>query len=204
MRRYFQRRFDYVLVDEFQDTDPLQAEIAFLLAEDPEGEPAADWRGCRLKPGKLFVVGDPKQSIYRFRRADIAVYEEAKRLVERSGGETLALTTNFRTVPSIVSFVNERFDEVFADRDLDPDPRPLVALPGRGRPRRRPDPRPRRAAGAAPGGRRPQGRLHRARSSPRPWPRSSTRSRGSARGASATATPCARRARATWPSSSGA
>ena len=127
VRRYFQRRFDFVLVDEFQDTDPLQAEIAFLLAEDPEGAPAADWRGCRLKPGKLFVVGDPKQSIYRFRRADIAVYEETKRLVERSGGETLALTTNFRTVPSIVSFVNERFDEVFADRELDPAPRPLVA-----------------------------------------------------------------------------
>jgi ATP-dependent helicase/nuclease subunit A len=127
VRRYFQRRFDYVLVDEFQDTDPLQAEIAFFLAEDPEGEPAADWRGCRLKPGKLFVVGDPKQSIYRFRRADIAVYDEAKRLVEGSGGETLALTTNFRTVPSIVSFVNERFGEVFADRELDPDPRPLVA-----------------------------------------------------------------------------
>jgi ATP-dependent exoDNAse (exonuclease V) beta subunit len=128
VRRYFQRRFDFVLVDEFQDTDPLQAEIAFLLAEDPEGEPASDWRGCRLKPGKLFVVGDPKQSIYRFRRADIAVYEEAKRLVERSGGETLALTTNFRTVPSIVAFVNERFGEVFADRDLDPEPRPLVAF----------------------------------------------------------------------------
>ena len=128
VRRYFQRRFDFVLVDEFQDTDPLQAEIAFFLAEDPEGEPAGDWRGCRLKPGKLFVVGDPKQSIYRFRRADIAVYEEAKRLVERSGGETLALTTNFRTVPSIVSFVNERFGEVFADREIDPDPRPLVAF----------------------------------------------------------------------------
>jgi ATP-dependent exoDNAse (exonuclease V) beta subunit len=127
VRRYFQRRFDFILVDEFQDTDPLQAEIAFLLAEDPEAEPAPDWRTCRLAPGKLFVVGDPKQSIYRFRRADIAVYEEAKRLIETSGGEVLALTTNFRTVPSILGFVNERFDAVFADREVDPEPRPLVA-----------------------------------------------------------------------------
>jgi ATP-dependent exoDNAse (exonuclease V) beta subunit len=86
VRRYFQRRFDFVLVDEFQDTDPLQAQIAFLLAEDANGSPAADWRSVRLAPGKLFVVGDPKQSIYRFRRADIAVYEEVKRLVEASGG----------------------------------------------------------------------------------------------------------------------
>ena len=204
VRRYFQRRFDFVLVDEFQDTDPLQAEIAFFLAEDPEGEPAADWRGCRLKPGKLFVVGDPKQSIYRFRRADIAVYEETKRLVEGGGGETLALTTNFRTVPSIVSFVNERFDEVFAD--------PRSSTPTRGRSSRSgtrstaaargPSPSPCRRSGSR--------RTATARSapscprSPRPWPPSSTRSRGSARGASATATPCARRARATWPSSSGA
>ncbi len=127
VRRYFQKRFDAILVDEFQDTDPLQAELAFLLAEDPEGKPAEDWRGCRLKPGKLFVVGDPKQSIYRFRRADIAVYDEAKRLVEESGGEVLALTTNFRTVPSILEFVNERFDEVFKEPGLDPTPMALTA-----------------------------------------------------------------------------
>ena len=125
VRRYFQRRFDYVLVDEFQDTDPLQVEIAFLLAEDPEGEPAADWRGVQPKPGKLFVVGDPKQSIYRFRRADIAIYEEAKRLIETSGGEVLALTTNFRTVPSVLAFANELFDDVFGNPELDPTPRPL-------------------------------------------------------------------------------
>jgi ATP-dependent helicase/nuclease subunit A len=125
LRRYFQRRFDFVLVDEFQDTDPLQVEIAFLLAEDPDAEVAPDWRGVRLEPGKLFVVGDPKQSIYRFRRADIGVYEEAKTLIERSGGEVLALTTNFRTVPSVLAYANELFRDVFSDESLDPTPRAL-------------------------------------------------------------------------------
>ncbi|MGD0998685.1 MAG: UvrD-helicase domain-containing protein, partial [Thermoleophilia bacterium] len=70
-RRALQARFDYLLVDEFQDTDPLQSEIVFFLSER---EPlAVDWHEAVLKPGKLFVVGDPKQSIYRFRRADIAL-----------------------------------------------------------------------------------------------------------------------------------
>ena len=63
-------------MDEFQDTDPLQAEIVFYLCER---EPvASDWRDAVLEPGKLFVVGDPKQSIYRFRRADIAIYDEVQ------------------------------------------------------------------------------------------------------------------------------
>ena len=80
----------------------------------------------RLAPGKLFVVGDPKQSIYRFRRADIAIYDEAKRLVQASGGEVLPLTANFRTVPSVIAFVNERFSQVFSEPE-DPEPRPLEA-----------------------------------------------------------------------------
>ena len=70
-RAYFQERYRYVLVDEFQDTDPLQAEIVFFLAE--RGQSArTDGASVELEPGKLFLVGDPKQSIYRFRRADIA------------------------------------------------------------------------------------------------------------------------------------
>jgi ATP-dependent helicase/nuclease subunit A len=127
VRKYFQRHFDFILLDEFQDTDPLQIEIAFLLAEDPMGPPAAQWRSVQLRPGKLFLVGDPKQSIYRFRRADIALYQEAKRLILESGGEVLALDTSFRTVPSVVGFVNELFEDVFADPEIDPDPLPLNA-----------------------------------------------------------------------------
>ena len=74
VRRGFQARFKRIFVDEFQDTDPLQAEILLLLAADDNGE--TDWRRARPRPGTLFLVGDPKQSIYRFRRADVGVYRE--------------------------------------------------------------------------------------------------------------------------------
>ena len=108
-------------MDEFQDTDPLQAELVAFLAEDSSTAPAVDWRQVRLLPGKLFVVGDPKQSIYRFRRADLQVYEEVKALVLRCGGAVLPLTANFRTVPSVIAFVNERFRGIFVEPG-DPDP----------------------------------------------------------------------------------
>ena len=75
-RRYFRRRFRTVLIDEFQDTDPVQAELALLLTSDQD--PGEDWGELRPGPARLTVVGDPKQSIYRFRRADIAVYDQVK------------------------------------------------------------------------------------------------------------------------------
>ncbi len=106
-RRYFQSRFTHLLVDEFQDTDPIQAEVIFLLAaEDPEER---DWRACVPRPGSLFLVGDPKQSIYRFRRADIATYAQAKRILVERGGLAVNLQTNFRSTPSVIDWVNEVF-----------------------------------------------------------------------------------------------
>ncbi|HUU57179.1 MAG TPA: UvrD-helicase domain-containing protein, partial [bacterium] len=110
-RQYFQRRFRHILVDEFQDTDPLQVELIFYLAE--EGAVARDWRDAALVPGKLFVVGDPKQSIYRFRRADVEVYEAARDVIVRNGGEVLLLTANFRAAPGLVTFVNDSFEVIF-------------------------------------------------------------------------------------------
>lgn len=108
-RGYFQKRFRYLLVDEFQDTDPLQAEIIFFLGEK---EPrAAEWNKVEISPGKLFLVGDPKQAIYRFRRADIEIYEEAKQVVEKQG-ELLKIVQNFRTVPSVINWVNSSFPEL--------------------------------------------------------------------------------------------
>jgi ATP-dependent helicase/nuclease subunit A len=115
-RAALQARFTYLLVDEFQDTDPLQAEIVFLLCE--QRPVARDWREVVLHPGKLFVVGDPKQSIYRFRRADIGMYDQVKRLVDGQPGGTGALEVirqNFRTTPSVVNWVNNVFAGVFDD-----------------------------------------------------------------------------------------
>jgi ATP-dependent exoDNAse (exonuclease V) beta subunit len=107
VRASLSRRFTHVLVDEFQDTDPLQAEILLLIASADPGE--ARWRSCRPLPGKLFVVGDPKQSIYRFRRADIALYEDVKQLLLGNGAELVHLTTSFRSVPAIQQAVNAGF-----------------------------------------------------------------------------------------------
>jgi ATP-dependent helicase/nuclease subunit A len=107
VRNELQRRYTHFFIDEFQDTDPLQVEMLLLLAAD---DPAtADWRTVRPVPGKLFLVGDPKQSIYRFRRADIAVYEEVKARLIEAGAQLLHLTTSFRAPPSIQSFVNAAF-----------------------------------------------------------------------------------------------
>ena len=72
VRRHLQRKFTRIFVDEFQDTDPVQAEILLLLAAD---DPAAtEWTRGDARPGKLFIVGDPKQAIYRFRGTDVGTY----------------------------------------------------------------------------------------------------------------------------------
>ncbi len=114
VRRYFQERFFYILVDEFQDTDPLQVEVVFFLAEN--GARAKRWEDVEISPGKLFLVGDPKQSIYRFRRADIETYERAKERLTRKGG-SLKIFQNFRTVPSIIAWVNRVFEPLIQPSD---------------------------------------------------------------------------------------
>src|SRR3970282_2278614 len=94
VRAQLQQRFTQLFVDEFQDTDPLQAELLLLLAADDPAE--ADWRRVRPVPAKLFLVGDPKQSIYRFRRADVVLYESVKRRLLEHGAELVYLRTSLR------------------------------------------------------------------------------------------------------------
>jgi ATP-dependent exoDNAse (exonuclease V) beta subunit len=116
VREGFQKRFKRIFVDEFQDTDPLQAEILVLLASDNPRE--TDWRAVRPVPGRLFLVGDPKQSIYRFRRADVAVYRDVCRRLAELGALQVQLTTSFRSVPQIQACVNAAFEPVMTGDEL--------------------------------------------------------------------------------------
>jgi len=129
IRAYFQDRFRYLLVDEFQDTDPLQVEIVFLLcAADPRDD---DWQTLRLEPGKLFLVGDPKQSIYRFRDADITTFKRVKDRIAGQGGRVVPIIQNFRTVPGIVAWVNAAFAPILGSEETDLRPAYSAIAAGR-------------------------------------------------------------------------
>ena len=130
VRRTLHQRYTRVLLDEFQDTDPIQIELAVLLTVEPDGPHNtvhSAWQALAsdVLPGRLMVVGDPKQSIYRFRRADIGVYDDAERsLVD----EPLRLTTNFRSVPGIISWLNSFYGHMIGDGEPGKQPpyTPLV------------------------------------------------------------------------------
>ncbi len=127
VRDYFQQKWDFLLIDEFQDTDPLQVEIAYFLGED--GAHADCLEDIKLKPGKLAVVGDPKQSIYRFRRADIEVYENTKRSL-LGGNDLKHITVNWRCVPEIIETVNRVFEPLMKfkeDMPASPKYEPLTS-----------------------------------------------------------------------------
>jgi exodeoxyribonuclease-5 len=108
VRKALAKRYKHVLVDEYQDTDPLQAEILFRLCGEGDGN--QPWENCRLRPGQLFIVGDPKQSVFRFRFADINTYLHAREAIERQfPGNRLEIVANFRSVPAILDHVNACF-----------------------------------------------------------------------------------------------
>ncbi len=113
VRQYFSRRFSHILVDEFQDTDPIQAEVLLYLTGTDEEE--KDWQKLVPRAGSLFLVGDPKQSIFRFRRADIDTYNMVKDQILRGGGEVLHLTTNFRSLSSLGVWNNSVFKNILPE-----------------------------------------------------------------------------------------
>ena len=107
VRRALRGKYSHFFVDEAQDTDPLQMEILLLLtAEDPHEN---DWRRARPLTGRLFLVGDPKQSIYRFRRADVLLYLAVKEQLERAGVGVVELSHSFRAGANIQAAVNGAF-----------------------------------------------------------------------------------------------
>jgi ATP-dependent helicase/nuclease subunit A len=118
-------RYRRLLLDEFQDTDPIQIELAALLAMRPTDEPPLAWDELDVEPGRLFFVGDPKQSIYRFRRADIGLFLGAR---ERFGTPPVRLTTNFRSTPPVIAWVNEVFGQLIVhEPGSQPEYEPLTA-----------------------------------------------------------------------------
>lgn len=115
VRSYFQEKYRFLLVDEFQDTDPIQAELMFYLTGENIDEKI--WTKCKPRAGSLFVVGDPKQAIYRFRRADIDTYNRVKELMVEHGGEVLQLTMNFRTLDTITNQLNHVFQNYLPEQE---------------------------------------------------------------------------------------
>jgi ATP-dependent helicase/nuclease subunit A len=111
------RRFRVLLLDEFQDTDPLQIDLAMRIGgRAEEADVAVSWADIPARPGALFVVGDPKQSIYRFRRADIELYGQ---VVEALTEDVLELTESFRSRPGIIEWVNAALGALIRDDEHD-------------------------------------------------------------------------------------
>ncbi len=115
---YIYDRHSYFLIDEFQDTNPMQAEIFFYLAaKDPK---QSSWKNCEPKDGSLFIVGDPKQSIYRFRSADVSSYLNIKKLfAEYKNCKVKYLVNNFRSKNVIKQYFNDVFEEVMNEDTID-------------------------------------------------------------------------------------
>ena len=129
VRQTLHQRYSRILLDEFQDTDPIQIELAVLLAAPgPVGGRPWQELAAELEPGRLVVVGDPKQSIYRFRRADIGVYTETESVLV---DEPSRLTTNFRSVPGVLDWVNHVFSTTMGDGDPGLQPAYVPLSPAR-------------------------------------------------------------------------
>lgn len=110
--RHIYARHKYFLIDEFQDTNPMQAEVFFYLTAQ---NPQEDWRKCIPHPGSLFIVGDPKQSIYRFRYADVSAFLRIKEMFSGDVGEVVYLTRNFRSTHRMRRWFNRTFETLLPD-----------------------------------------------------------------------------------------
>lgn len=129
VRRALAQRWSVLVVDEFQDTDPLQVELVFALAAaDPDRLPAT-WQDIELGPGRVLVVGDPKQSIYRFRGADPGLWNRTRALFGEEG--VVGLTQNFRSVQPVLDWVNRVFEQLIGAGDGDVQPSYAALTPHR-------------------------------------------------------------------------
>ncbi len=117
LRQYYIKRFDHIMIDEFQDTNEQQKELIYLLALRPERAErkeiaAMSITASDLSDGKLFFVGDDKQSIYRFRGADVAVFRDTIDRIGAAGGACLSLPKNYRSQPALLERYNILFKHI--------------------------------------------------------------------------------------------
>jgi ATP-dependent exoDNAse (exonuclease V) beta subunit len=133
VRRTFRTRLTHLFIDEFQDTDPLQAEILILLSGDPDKDTVSPvrWEDVHPRPGALFIVGDPKQSIYRFRRADVGTYQKVCEWLEQRGARRAELTTSFRATPALQRLVNAAFEPLMTGDAVTLQPNYVRLTPSR-------------------------------------------------------------------------
>ncbi len=124
--RYIYDRHSYFLIDEFQDTNPLQAEVFFYLSSE---HPVPKWSECVPRKGSLFIVGDPKQSIYRFRSADVTSFLKVKRLFEANGGAILSLSRNFRSTRMLCEYYNRVFADLLPEETVNQSRFEEIPLP---------------------------------------------------------------------------
>ena len=110
---HIKKKHSYFLIDESQDTSPAQTELFIYLTSEVEAHSLKD---CRPKPGSIFIVGDPKQSIYGFRGADVDAYLDTKKLFEsvfdQNYNKVVYLTKNFRSTYELREYFNEKFKDL--------------------------------------------------------------------------------------------
>ena len=110
VRQALAQQYPFILVDEFQDTDALQSEIFWNLCSNDQYD---DWNQLKPRPGSLFIVGDPNQSIYRFRGANVSIYSKARETFPKNN--VLSITTNFRSTAPVLEFVNAQFKQPLSE-----------------------------------------------------------------------------------------
>lgn len=116
IRDIYKKRFKYIMVDEFQDNNDDYRKLIYLLSEKEEAFTEGIPKPEDITRGKIFLVGDEKQSIYRFRGADVSVFKRMQEEIELSGGRMLELETNFRTEPRLLQSFNTIFSKVMEER----------------------------------------------------------------------------------------
>ena len=115
LRSYFKHKFRYIMIDEFQDNNGQQKELLYLLAEKEEETSEGIPLPSSLTCDKLFFVGDEKQSIYRFRGADVRVFKNLGEELGKVGGVAFSLDTNYRSEPSLIELFNRIFPQVMSN-----------------------------------------------------------------------------------------